>query len=101
MSDTERTTAALSSATPVYETSSTNAKRRKVWHLFMVDAMEFAAEAGVDMRSLCGVWESPAPAREEDVIPVADGYPLFEGQDCKRCTRVYAAKVRSWREARA
>jgi hypothetical protein len=91
------TTASQTSNRPTTTPNSAKPRRRKVNHLFWVDAMKFAAEYGLQMRSLCGVWKEPdKPRRDEDqnVVEFVGGTPLPKPEDCKRCLRVLEA---NWR----
>lgn len=65
----------------------------KVEHFYWTDHMQAAAEMGVQMRSLCGVWADPVDreyAKKPDRVTLTkDSHRVVaETADCKRCIRV-------------
>lgn len=67
-----------------------------VKHFYWVTALEFSAVHGVDVLTLCGVWDSPSNGRMRVVEVVGGQMVLPELEDCPACL---AALERSYWEA--
>lgn len=79
----------LSTITTVTPSARTAVAPSRVNHYYNIHDAEFAAQLGLQVRSICGVWIFPG---RRSVLLSTRG---FRRRDCKRCMVSFARRMRA------